>query len=220
MKLLIFDTETTGLPEKNPITPQLDKWPHLVSISWVILQDNVIIKQRDYIIKPENWVIPDDSIKIHNITNEIAQTKGHSLFKVMTEFMAEQCDMMISHNINFDYNVVMNAIKTDLEFNFKGFNVPLKCTMVLSKNICKLPGRFSSYKPPKLKELYEFIFKRKPNENKLHGSLYDTIILTECIQHCNWLQAALGLPVSNTILDNGIHKDRTITFNFNETKGE
>jgi DNA polymerase-3 subunit alpha len=217
MKLLVFDTETTGLPKsRTPALEKPDNWPHLVSISWVILEDNIIVKQRDYIIKPENWIISDDSIRIHGITNELAHGKGHSLLKVMTEFMSEQVDAMISHNINFDYNVIINAIKWDLEFDFKGFNIPLKCTMLLSKNICKLPGSFASYKLPKLKELYEFIFKRKPNEKKLHGSLYDTIILTECIQHCNWLQAALGLPVSNHTLGNGIHENKTIRFNFNE----
>ena len=218
MKLLIFDTETTGLPKSNQsalTTP--NNWPHIVSISWVIIENNTIIKQRDYIIKPENWNIPEDSIKIHGITYEIACNKGHRLQTVMSEFMAEQCDAMVAHNMNFDYNVIINAIKWDLEFDFKGFNVPMRCTMILSKPQCKLPGRFGAYKTPKLKELYEFIFKRKPDENKLHGSLYDTIILTECIQHCTWLQAALGLPVSNLPLNNGIHESKTINFNFKET---
>lgn len=215
MKLLIFDTETTGLPKsRTPAIEKPDNWPHIVSISWVILDNNTITKQREYIVKPEKWVIPDESINIHGITNEIASAKGHPLQSVMSEFLAEQCDLMVAHNMDFDYNVIMNAIKWDLGFDFKGFTVPVRCTMQLSKNQCKLLGRFGSYKVPKLKELYEFIFKRKPNESKLHGSLYDTIILAECIQHCSWLQAALGLPVSNPTLGNGI---RTLNFNFNET---
>jgi DNA polymerase III epsilon subunit-like protein len=212
MKLLIFDTETTGLP--NSRTPAIEKpnnWPHIVSISWVILEDNKITKQCEYIVKPKNWTIPDDSIKIHGITNEIASERGHSLQSVISEFLGQPCDLMVAHNMDFDYNVIVNAIKWDLEFDFNGFRVPTRCTMQLSKNQCKLPGRFG-YKVPKLKELYEFIFKRKPNESKLHGSLYDTIILAECIQHCSWLQAALGLPVSNATLGNGIH---TLNFNFN-----
>uniref|UniRef100_A0A6C0EQ58 Exonuclease domain-containing protein n=1 Tax=viral metagenome TaxID=1070528 RepID=A0A6C0EQ58_9ZZZZ len=218
MKLLIFDTETTGLPKSREAAINApNNWPHLVSISWVIIENNLIAKQKDYIIKPEKWNIPEDSIKIHGITNEIASTKGHRLQTVMSEFMAEQCDMMVAYNMNFDYNVIMNAIKWDLEFDFKGFNVPMKCAMLLSKSECKLPGNFGYYKTPKLKELYEFIFKRKPNEAKLHGSLYDTLILTECIQHSTWLQAALGLPVSKPTLTNGIHESRTINFNFKET---
>lgn len=214
MKLLIFDTETTGLPKsRTAATENPNNWPHIVSISWVILDDNKIIKQREYIVKPEKWVIPDESIAIHGITNEVAVAKGHPLQTVMSEFLAEQYDTIVAHNMDFDYNVIVNAIKWDLGFDFKGFTVPMKCTMQLSKNQCKLPGKFS-YKVPKLKELYEFIFKQKPNESKLHGSLYDTLILAECIQHCGWLQAALGLPVSSPTLGNGIH---TLNFNFNET---
>ena len=127
MKLLVFDTETTGLPKSRaPATDKPDNWPHLVSISWVILQNNLIIKQRNYIIKPENWVIPDDSIRIHGITNELAHTRGHSLLKVMTEFMGENCDVIVAHNMDFDYNVIMNDIKWDLEFDFKGFKIKIK----------------------------------------------------------------------------------------------
>ena len=214
MKLLIFDTETTGLPKsRSSATDAPNNWPHIVSISWVILDDNKITKQTEYIVKPEKWVIPDDSIKIHGITNEIANEKGYPLQTVISEFLAEQCDFMVAHNMDFDHNVLINAIKWDLGFEFKGFTTPMKCTMRLSKNQCKLPGRFG-YKVPKLKELYEFVFKKKPNESRLHGSLYDTLILAECIQHCGWLQAALGLPVSNPTLGNGI---RTLNFNFNET---
>ena len=215
MKILIFDTETTGLPKsRESAEKKPNNWPHIVSISWVILDNNKITKQREYIVKPENWIIPDDSINIHGITNEVAHANGYPLQTVMSEFLAEQCDLMVAHNMDFDSNVVMNAVKWDLGFDFKGFAVPMKCTMLVSKSECKIIGRFGSYKVPKLKELYEFIFKRKPNESELHGSLYDTLILAECIQHCNWLQAALGLPVTNPTLGNGI---RTLNFNFNET---
>ena len=120
---------------------------------------------------------------------------------------------MIAHNMNFDYNVIMNAIKWDLDFDFNGFTVPMRCTMQLSRDQCKLPSRFG-YKVPKLKELYEFIFKKSPNDSKLHGSMYDALILTECIQHCSWLQAALSLPVSDSTSGNGI---RTLNFNFKST---
>jgi DNA polymerase III epsilon subunit-like protein len=217
MKLLIFDTETTGLPKsRTAAIDKPDNWPHIVSISWVILDDNKIVKQREYFITPDKWVIPEESIKIHGITNEIATAKGQPLQTVMMEFLGEHCDSIVAHNMNFDYNVIINAIKWDLGFDFDGFNVPMRCTMQLSRDHCKISGRFG-YKVPKLKELYEFIFKRTPTESRLHGSLYDTIILAECIQHSSWLQAALGLPVSNPISGNGIH---TLNFNFNETNWE
>ena len=39
MKLCIFDTETTGLPKdrNKQAIKEPNNWPHIVSISWVIL---------------------------------------------------------------------------------------------------------------------------------------------------------------------------------------
>jgi len=200
MKILVFDTETTGLPKsRNSAIESPNNWPHLVSISWVILDNenmNAIEKQRSYIIKPMGWTIPLESIAIHGITNEMANEKGVSLKDVMDEFIAEKPTHLIAHNLHFDYNVLVNAIKWDLKTEeWGGFNIPnFGCTMVLSRKYCILPTKYPNvYKQPKLKELYEFIFKRKPNAEKLHDSLYDTTILVECIQHCEWLQRELGL---------------------------
>ena len=67
------------------------------------------------------------------------------------------------------------------------------CTMKLSKDICKIKGKFDSYKNPKLNELYEYTFKRQPNSNMLHSSSYDTLILAEVIQQCNELRLKMNL---------------------------
>lgn len=189
MKILLFDVETTGLPKtKKPAIEGPNNWPHIVSISWLILDNNIIVKKRDYIIKPEGWIIPQDSTRIHGITTEDALEKGFPLLKVMSEFMAEIFDGLVAHNIEFDYNVVMNAIRWDLGIEFKGFSKPLICTMKLSTEKCKLNSYWGGFKYPSLSELYFEVFKRKPDEKKLHGSLYDVMCLSQCIQHCEWLQ--------------------------------
>ena len=191
MKLLVFDTETTGLPKnyKIPAIVEANNWPHIVSISWVILDSdtNLIIKQRDYLIKPETWTIPNESTKIHGITDLHASLHGVSLRDVMAEFMAEPCDRLVSHNLNFDRNVVINAIQWDLNIPFTGFYAKqFDCTMLMSKHI------FNKW--PKLSELFEYVFKRKPNYQKLHGSLYDTLLLVQCIQQADWLRSIMDLP--------------------------
>jgi DNA polymerase III epsilon subunit-like protein len=73
---LIFDTETTGLPKARlPSSRGPNNWPHIVSISWVILDahTNKVVDIRSFVIKPRNWTIPEDSIKIHGITQEKAE---------------------------------------------------------------------------------------------------------------------------------------------------
>lgn len=197
MKLLVFDTETTGLPtsfENSSKGPNI--WPHIVSISWVIMDGitNVIEKQKSYIIRPLRWIIPEDSIKIHGITQQIAEEKGHNLSDVLGEFLAEQYDALVAHNIRFDYNVLHNAIHWDLGLPFQDIKKPKICTMELSRDICKLPTKYKLYKSPKLSELYEFTFRKSPEKSSLHNSMYDVQILTEIIHHCDPLRLKMNLP--------------------------
>ena len=211
MKLLVFDTETTGLPkskesaDKNP-----NNWPHIVSISWVILENDKIIKEASYIIYPQAWSIPPESTKIHGITDSKARECGTQLKFVMEEFMLENYDYMVAHNLNFDYNVLVNAIKWDLHKDV--FLKPGFCTMNLSKNLCKIQGQYG-YKYPKLKELYFYVFKKYPEENLLHSSLYDTKILCEILQTSSELRKEIGLVTSNANTDNGIYP-KTLSIKF------
>ena len=209
MKLLIFDTETTGLPQsRNPAVDGPNNWPHLVSISWVVLDStiNKIEKVRNYVIKPIDWDIPVESTAIHGITHDEAVRYGSDLSSVITEFMSEERDVMVAHNIDFDINVLTNAILWDLQLPYPVYPRQL-CTMKLTKNICKLPGTFGRYKFPKLKEVYQHVFGIMPDQSRLHSSMYDVMILTEIIQLCVPLREAMGLVTCNVLgTVNGIYK--------------
>jgi DNA polymerase III epsilon subunit-like protein len=198
MKLLIFDTETTGLPKARlPSSRGPNNWPHIVSISWVILDadTNKTIDVQSYIVKPRNWTVPEDSVKIHGITEEKAQKEGYDLQFVISQFLGQSYDILVAHNLEFDYNVLHNAINWDLDIEFNGISKPKYCTMELSKDICKLKGMFG-YKSPKLSELYEYTFKRKPDSHSLHNSLYDTMILRDVIESCDELRRKMNLPTT------------------------
>lgn len=196
MKLLIFDTETTGLPKlKKPSKEQPNNWPHIVSISWVILdsQTNKIERERSYIIKPFNWIIPEEATKIHGISQEQAEKEGQPLARVLGEFLAETYDMLVAHNMNFDYNVLDNAVRWDLEMAFTEVKKPKVCTMELSRDLCNLKNLFGKPKVPKLKELYEHAFGVPPPEDRLHNSLYDAQILAKIVQEYNPLRVKMNL---------------------------
>lgn len=222
MKLLILDTETTGLPRKKvSALVQAENWPHIVSISWIVMESdtNKVLEKKTYIIKPNGWIIPEDSIKIHGITNEFADKYGADLGEVMKEFLLIDYDMMIAHNLVFDENVIINAIRWDTnQPEFTGFHKLKACTMQLGKDICRLPSLSTSmspfrrgYKSPKLKELYEFIYNKKPDELQLHGSAYDTQILTDCVVGCHPLRVALGLVPASTPNTNAGNKSSSTT---------
>ena len=200
MKVLIFDTETTGLPKTRATAiQQKDNWPHIVSISWLVLESNTneILTKKSYVVKPNGWDIPAESSAIHGISTEFAEKTGESLKVVMDEFMNTPHDMIVAHNLDFDENVVANAMIWDLGvYNFYGFDKPKYCTMVLSKEMCKLPSTFrTGYKSPKLSELYEHVFREKPILAQLHGSMYDAKILADILIASPILRAKMGLGV-------------------------
>lgn len=208
MKVLLFDTETTGLPKTriSAINGQ-DNWPHIVSISWIILDadTNTILKKASYIVRPNGWVISEESVAIHHITNEMAHLNGVPLSDVMYAFLNEEPDILVAHNANFDYNVLVNAIKWDLRMDPIILEKPVFCTMKSSKNICRIPSKYG-FKSPKLSELYEFVMKKSPTAGSLHGSMYDTEILTEIMQTCNELRTRFGLPVINVTKPSNGHQ--------------
>lgn len=206
MKIVVFDTETTGLPTMRNI-PAKDirgNWPHIVSLSWIVLENDIITETHSYIVKPKNWIIPDDSIAIHGITNENALRDGVDLEYVINEFLCQKYDLLLAHNMEFDENVLVNAIFWDLgRTNFDEFPHPKRCTMLLSKDICKIPSSFKGYKPPKLSELYKHVFGKNPIMENLHGSLYDVQILVKIIQSSRELRDKLGLTQRSILQNNG-----------------
>lgn len=220
MKLLIFDTETTGLPknrqsaEKGP-----DNWPHIVSISWIVLDTdtNEELKKCNYVIYPSNWDIPEESTKIHGITTEFAIVNGSDLCAVMNKFITEECDGWVAHNLEFDMGVIVNAVLWDIRTQFPVTPQKKFCTMLLSKPICKLPGKFkNSYKAPKLKELYFHTFGRYPEETQLHNSIYDVRVLTDVIKASLPLRQAMGLVARSETKSDG----RTLTICIKHAEGD
>ena len=206
MKVLIFDTETTGLPKnsKVPAWIEKDNWPHIVSLSWMILDTdtNKVTTTKSYIIYPHSWVIPEESTKIHRISHQDAIDKGCYLEGVIDEFLNEKCDMYIAHNLNFDYNVLLNAIRWDIGRIQVKIDKIFRCSMESSRDICKIQWMYRGFKSPKLSELYYYVFKREPDQKQLHGSLYDVQLLTEIIQHNHEIRIKLGLHYINPTTNN------------------
>ena len=88
---LIFDTETTGLPQnwKAPLT-DFDNWPRLVQLAWQVHDDQgELVDVKNYIIKPEGFDIPFNASKIHGISTERALQEGMDLSEVLEIFMQE-----------------------------------------------------------------------------------------------------------------------------------
>lgn len=161
---LFFDTETTGLPSNwDAPASNTRNWPRMVQIAFHLYdKKGWFIESQDYIIKPDNYIIPDDVAEIHGITTERAIREGYNLSVVLSRFqeLLEKSSILVSHNMDFDEKIL------GCEFYRVTGNNPLTtkkkfCTMKNPNIIdyCALPPiRYGCYKWPKLSELHYKLF--------------------------------------------------------------
>ena len=90
MKVLIFDTETSGLPEgKNPSIYETEKWPHIIQLSYIIYDseaNDIVTLEDDYISIDNDVIIQPESQKVHNISRELLSEKGISIEDALEKF--------------------------------------------------------------------------------------------------------------------------------------
>ena len=156
-----------------------NNWPRLVQIAWIIFNENgERIRSKDYIIKPENFLIPEEASKIHGISTEKAMELGEDLLLVLNDLNNEinNSDILIAHNINFDSKIVgAEMIRKNLTTNL--FAKRLVCTMESTTSFCQIPGLYG-YKWPKLSELHIKLFNEDFQE--AHNALADIEATAKC----------------------------------------
>lgn len=116
VKILVFDTETTGLPPQMPgsdwnkrqefdatlLNPQklaswdtmLDKWPSIIQLSYILYDMDAPENSKvfnKYIDIPDNVVISEGSAAIHHITREkistVPEENRSTIQDALTEFL-------------------------------------------------------------------------------------------------------------------------------------
>lgn len=203
MLILVFDTETTGLPKTKFLNKNnLKLWPYIVQFSYVMYdsESNKLVKIYDSIVRlPENIEISKESTEIHGITNEITQTKGHEIISVFKEFFDDfnNADQIVGHNLNFDVNMIkvellriITNLTNDVELRqmFDNYHETLNsskklyCTMQETIEYCNIltldKNGLEYQKYPKLIELYTKMFNETPQN--LHNSLNDVVVCLRC----------------------------------------
>lgn len=161
MNLLFFDTETTGFPQKKlPLNDE--RQPRLVQLAMIEDRDDELLLEYDTIVKvPDGFEVPEASCAVHGITTQRSLSEGCEPEKVCEDFFdaIDRCDLIIAHNYSFDVFI------SNIQFARLGLGkcleaIKLKphfCTMIASMNICKLPGKYGSYKWPTLDEAYRIL---------------------------------------------------------------
>ncbi len=158
--ILVFDTETTGLPKNYQLpATDVDNWPRMVQIAWIVFDaKGQQLSEFQAIIKPDGYAIPDDAARIHGITTERAAAEGRAISEVVGLFMEEipKVALLVAHNMGFDRRI-LGAEMVRLGKPPLGGAYDFYCTKERGVDICKIPGQYG-YKWPKLEELHRHLF--------------------------------------------------------------
>lgn len=192
MKVLVFDTETTGLP-RDFNTSILDtvNWPYIVQFSYILYDtttSKIIVKENNIIKIGDDVEITEESIKVHGITKTMCEKSGIDIVKAISDFntVMRNSDLVIAHNISFDKRVIMvECIRNKItqSFTINGVKKPEFCTMKKSVDLCAIEkvsiktGK-KYFKYPTLSELHKKLFGNIPKGT--HDALADVLICLRC----------------------------------------
>lgn len=182
MKILFFDTETTGLPiDPKAHWTKKDNWPRLVQLGWLVYdEDGRETEAAQMTIKPEGFEIPEAATLIHGITTEHAKKLGFKADYVLRKFeeKVRKADLIVCHHARFDVPVVraefwrmgeMSGISDAKTF----------CTKENAAPILGIPNErpevfAGEWKWPSLEETYRFCFDEPiPGRHATHSALTD-----------------------------------------------
>jgi DNA polymerase-3 subunit alpha len=222
---LIFDTETTGLPNnyQAPLSDS-ENWPRLVQIAWQLHDGSgKLLNTGNHMVQPEGFTIPFNAEKVHGISTERAQKEGRPLKEVL-ELLTDvlrSTRVVVGHNIIFDINIV------GAEFHRKNID-PAVLTQIKyidtkneSTNFCAIPGgKGGKYKWPTLTELHTKLFG-KPFEDA-HDAAFDVDATARCFfglinQHV--IQPIDGTAADQVIYEPPVLSDSNFSDSSDQTDG-
>jgi len=184
MKVLVFDTETTGLPkERNTSIYDTQDWPHIIQLSYIVYDsdtNDLVTVENDYINIDSNVNIDPASEKIHKISRDMLKD-GITISEALYKFnrFSDKCELLVAHNVSFDKRMLMvEAIRNKFRVTMND----TYCTMKNSTDLCKIEkiGKNGDkyFKYPSLSELYNHLFDTIPKNT--HNALIDILLCMRC----------------------------------------
>ena len=156
---LIIDTETSGKADhKAPATSRLQ--PALLQLGAELVRGGRVMASINLLINPGPEVdIPDEVVNLHGISRAVVEKFGVTPIVAVGMFhnMAKKADRLVAHSMDFDLLIMEICYHRVSRYaNFLELNrIPRVCTMLSTKNVLKLPGKYKDYKWPSLEEAYK-----------------------------------------------------------------
>ena len=187
---LVFDVETTGIPVRGEVVTS-PSYPHLVELAAVLVDAETEreLASFSFVVKPTGWVIPDEAVQVHGISQGMAMEIGVPLSIAIASYtnLRAVADELAGHNVAFDLGIVAAALHRIGRTPASPGPDRVTCTAELGTPVCRLPptermvaaGYGDRFKKPKLEELYRALF----NEELVgaHGALADCRAAARCL---------------------------------------
>lgn len=177
MKIIIFDTETSGLPIKNDFSKI-----RMLELGYLVLtEDFEIVKERNYI----NYLhleVPEIITQLTGITSEKLIEEGVMLNKIFLNLLEDvkEADVLIAHNNRFDLGVLRQEFKNigaEKVFEEKIYRkINLDSVQIFKEYIDKKD--IENYKLQTIYKYYE-----KDDYIQTHRALDDCFMLNKCFKH-------------------------------------
>jgi len=196
MRILIFDVETTGLLPKIIKKEDIEKYPYIIQLSYILFDKETNMIEEKF----DNYIIIKRSVKVPRIVTELTGiTKEKCLTGVTINTGLEKIysamrksDVIVAHNIDFDSRMLLIELERNNimlnEMNKGGLKIGDEidnknyCTMMNGRGLCNIKALSKNGKEyikwPKLIELYRKLFNNEV-EN-LHNSLVDALVCLRC----------------------------------------
>lgn len=180
MRILAFDTETTGIKHSSDMTAD-HSVPVQLAAKLLEVQTipeypfNYVTRSSVNLLIHQDIPIPEGAAAVHGISREITEAYGVEPDEAAFAFasLLNKADVLLGHNLTFDI-AIMRHFYHDCGFEGDPFGErPIYDTMKASTNICRIkhPNR-NGYKWPKLTEAHRF-FSHWEVQNMLGPDTYN-----------------------------------------------
>ena len=172
MKVLYFDTETTGLRAEGFVQDGVMHPGKICQLAYVIEEDGAL-SARNYYFAVDAIEAGASAVTGLTVPEVARLSGGHRFEEYVDEFLPDfaTADRIVAHNLSFDERV-MQAECARLGLRFytgeHGF-----CTMRAFTPIMRLPGKGGRYKFPSLAEFARFYEVSDEEVMTVMRSLFD-----------------------------------------------
>ncbi|WP_308149749.1 PolC-type DNA polymerase III [Spiroplasma sp. AdecLV25b] len=159
LEYIVLDLETTGLSVN---------FHEIIEFGYVIMRNNVVIKQDTILIKP-NELVPEHITEFTNITNVILKDKPQlaTVLPTIVELIGDRT--IVAHNANFDFGFLQAAMKNH---NLPLLTNPVIDTLQLSR---VMQSQLKYYRLGAICRVYGI----KYDDDTAHRADYDANVLAQ-----------------------------------------